>query len=104
MCSSRKVRTENPGLAAVAFGKRFPYDSSGRIIHKGVSPVTAVDVSNVSPGLFVLGAVFILLIFSLLSLGVLRMFQQRFRAGWFCFAGSVASAVVMYILLDIWYI
>jgi hypothetical protein len=68
-----------------------------------VSPVT-VDISNVPPGLFVLGAVFILLVFSLLSLGVLRMFQQRFRAGWVYFAGSAASAVVMYILLDIRYI
>ncbi|ASS65003.1 MULTISPECIES: hypothetical protein [unclassified Paenibacillus] len=66
--------------------------------------MTAVDVSNVSPGLFVLGAVFILLIFSLLSLGVLRMFQQRFRAGWVYFAGGAVSAVVMYILLDLWYI
>ncbi|MCM3747270.1 hypothetical protein M3223_07875 [Paenibacillus pasadenensis] len=66
--------------------------------------MTAVDVSNVSAGLFVLGAVFILLIFSLLSLGVLRMFQQRFRQGWFYFAGGVISAIVFYILLDLWYI
>ncbi|PLT45522.1 hypothetical protein B8V81_3953 [Paenibacillus pasadenensis] len=66
--------------------------------------MTAVDVSNVPAGLFVLGAVFILLIFSLLSLGVLKMFQQQFRAGWLYFAGSVISAVVFYLLLDIWYI
>lgn len=36
-----------------------------------------VDVSYVSPALFVTGAVFILLIGSFLSLGVLRFFQHR---------------------------
>ncbi|OXM16769.1 hypothetical protein [Paenibacillus herberti] len=66
--------------------------------------MSAVDVSSVPAGLFVLGVIFILLIFSLLSLGVLRMFQERFRAGWFYFAGSVVSAVVFYLLLDLWYI
>ncbi|QJC51757.1 hypothetical protein HGI30_09495 [Paenibacillus albicereus] len=66
--------------------------------------MTAVDVSNVPAGLFVLGAVFILLIFSLLSLGVLKMFQQQRRNGGLYFAGSVVSAVVFYVLLDLWYV
>ncbi|GIQ61939.1 hypothetical protein PACILC2_05070 [Paenibacillus cisolokensis] len=73
-------------------------------LDKGVYRVTLVDVSDVSAGLFILGAVFILLIFGLLSLGILRMFQLRYRAGWLCFAGAVVSSAVFYILLDQWYI
>lgn len=66
--------------------------------------MTLVDVSAVSPGLFVLGAVFILLIFSLLSFGILSMFQQRFRNGWFSFAGAVVSAVTFGVILNAWYV
>ena len=66
--------------------------------------MTLVDVSQISAGLFVLGAVFILLIFSLLSLGILRMFQLRFRAGWVSFGGAVVSAVAFYLILDRWYV
>jgi hypothetical protein len=66
--------------------------------------VTVTDVSNISADLFILGVVFILLIFSLLSFGVLRMFQQRFRAGWISFGGAVISAAVFYLILDRWYV
>jgi len=66
--------------------------------------MTLVDVSAVSPGLFVLAAVFIMLVFSLLSLGVLSMFQQRFRRGWFSFGGAVVSAVVFGFILNAWYL
>ncbi|WP_127530070.1 hypothetical protein [Paenibacillus kobensis] len=66
--------------------------------------MTLVDVSSVSAGLFVLGAVFIMLIFSLLSFGVLSMFQLRFRTGWFSFAGAVVSAVVFGLILNTWYL
>lgn len=66
--------------------------------------MTVVNVSEVSAELFILGVVFILLIFSLLSLGVLRMFQQRFRAGWYSFGGAVISAVVFFLILDRWYV
>ena len=63
-----------------------------------------VDVSNVSAGLFITGAVFILLIFSLLSLGILKMFQQQVKAGWFSFAGAVVSAVVFGVILNEWFL
>ncbi|EXX86658.1 hypothetical protein BG53_05625 [Paenibacillus darwinianus] len=65
--------------------------------------MTAVDISQVSAGLFITGAIFILLIFSLLSLGILRMFQLRFKAGWLSFAGAVASGVFFIGVLDRWF-
>jgi hypothetical protein len=66
--------------------------------------MTLVDVSNVSPALFVVGAVFIMLIFSLLSLGILKMFQLRYRTGWLSLAGAVVSAVVFGIILNTWFV
>ncbi|RJX38315.1 hypothetical protein D3P09_19860 [Paenibacillus pinisoli] len=66
--------------------------------------MSLVDVSNVSPSLFILGVVFILLIFGLLSLGILRMFQQRFKFGWFCFAGAIVSFSVFMYVLNRWYV
>ncbi|MWC29247.1 hypothetical protein [Paenibacillus sp. MMS18-CY102] len=66
--------------------------------------MTLVDVSSVSPALFVLGAVFILLIFSLLSLGIVKMFQLRFRSGWYSFGGAVVSAVVFAVILNRWFV
>ncbi|GBF72623.1 hypothetical protein PA598K_00886 [Paenibacillus sp. 598K] len=66
--------------------------------------MSLVNVSDVSAGLFVLGAVGILLIFSLLSLGILRMFETRYRAGWFYFGSTAVSAVVFFVLLNMWYL
>lgn len=71
---------------------------------EGVRTLSLVNVSEVSAGLFILGAVGILLIFSLLSLGILRMFQTRYRAGWVYFAGAVVSAIIFFVLLNIWYV
>ncbi|MFD1955885.1 hypothetical protein ACFSL6_17350 [Paenibacillus thailandensis] len=65
--------------------------------------MTAVDVSNVSADLFILGVVFILLVFGLLSLGILRMFQQRYRAGWISFVFAVVSFIVFMWVLNRWY-
>ncbi|OMF34227.1 hypothetical protein BK133_12975 [Paenibacillus sp. FSL H8-0548] len=66
--------------------------------------MSLVDVSSVSASLFILGIVFILLIFGLLSFGILRMFQQKFRAGWFSFAGAIISFVVFMVILNKWYL
>ncbi|MBB3114409.1 hypothetical protein FHS18_006530 [Paenibacillus phyllosphaerae] len=63
-----------------------------------------VDVSDVSASLFVTGAIFILLIFSLLSLGVLQMFQQRFKVGFYSFAGAVVSSIVFGVILNEWFV
>ncbi|CAM3118461.1 hypothetical protein PALU110988_02495 [Paenibacillus lupini] len=66
--------------------------------------MTLVDVSDISASLFIIGIVFLLLIFGLLSLGILRMFQQRFRYGWVCFGGAVVSFVVLMVILNKWYL
>ncbi|CAH1206978.1 hypothetical protein PAECIP111893_02664 [Paenibacillus plantiphilus] len=66
--------------------------------------MSLVDVSNVSAGLFITGAIFILLIFSLLSFGILKMFQQQVRTGWYSFAGAVVSSVVFGLILNQWFI
>ena len=66
--------------------------------------MTVTNVSDISADLFILGAVFILLIFSLLSLGILRMFQQRFRAGWLSFGGAAVCAAAFFLILDRWYV
>jgi hypothetical protein len=66
--------------------------------------VSLVDVSDVSAALFILGIVFLLLIFGLLSFGILRMFQQKFRTGWFCFGGAVVSFGVFMYILNEWFL
>lgn len=67
---------------------------------KGNCQVEMVDVSNVSPGLFVTGAVFILLIGSFLSLGVLRFFQLRKRQGGVYLGLSAVSLAAMIWIVD----
>lgn len=76
------------------------YQSRG----KGSGVVSLVDVSSVSASLFILGVVFLLLIFGLLSFGIMRMFQQRYRVGWFCFAGAIISFSVFMYVLNRWYV
>ncbi len=66
--------------------------------------MSLVDVSSVSPSLFILGIVFLMLIFGLLSFGILRMFQQKFRTGWFSFAGAIVSFAVFMYILNKWYL
>ncbi|REE88683.1 hypothetical protein A8990_108180 [Paenibacillus taihuensis] len=66
--------------------------------------MTLVDVSQISAALFIVGAVFIMLFFSLLSLGILKMFQQRFRAGIYSFVGAVVSGVTFGIILERWFV
>lgn len=66
--------------------------------------LTAVDVSEMSAGLFILDVIFLLLVFGFLSFGILSMFQQKFRRGWFSFGGAVAFAIVFGIILKIFYI
>ncbi|MFC5701083.1 hypothetical protein ACFPVX_07295 [Cohnella faecalis] len=63
-----------------------------------------VDVSNVSPALFVTGALFIMLIGSLLSLGVLRMFQQKKKPGIVMFVLAIVSFAVFVGVIDTWFI
>ncbi|QHW34347.1 hypothetical protein GZH47_28515 [Paenibacillus rhizovicinus] len=66
--------------------------------------MTLVDVSSISAGLFITGAIFIMLFFGLLSFGVLKMFELKYRAGTFSFVGAVVSGVVFGIILKTWYV
>nr|WP_240546131.1 hypothetical protein [Paenibacillus artemisiicola] len=63
-----------------------------------------VDVSQISAALFITGAIFILLFFGLLSLGVLKMFQLKYRQGWFSFIGAVVSGAAFGIILNTWFV
>ncbi|MFC4777427.1 hypothetical protein ACFO9Q_11585 [Paenibacillus sp. GCM10023252] len=66
--------------------------------------MTLVDVSEVSATLFILGVIFLLLIFGLLSFGIVRMFQQRFRAGWLCIGGAALSTILFVVILNQWFV
>ncbi|MFC6332408.1 hypothetical protein ACFP56_07200 [Paenibacillus septentrionalis] len=66
--------------------------------------MSVVDVSDVSADFFILAVVFILLIFGLLSFGILKMFQQRFRTGWFSFAGAIVSSILFLVIINTWYV
>lgn len=64
--------------------------------------MSLVDVSDVSLPLFIGGSVFILLIGSFLSLGVLRMFQLRKRQGGLYFGLSALSLAGLIVSLNTW--
>lgn len=66
--------------------------------------MSLVNVSNVSPALFVTGVVFILLIGSFLSLGVLRFFQLRKRQGGLFLGLSVLSLVGLIWSVNFWFV
>jgi hypothetical protein len=70
---------------------------------KGECSVEVTDVSNVSAGLFVTGALFILAIGSFLSLGVLRFFQQRKGQGGAYLALSALSLIAMIWVVNTWF-
>lgn len=52
--------------------------------------------------MFVVIIVFVLLIGSLISLGVLRLFQQRARYGIVCFGGAVVSLTAFIFIASSW--
>ncbi|BBI33046.1 hypothetical protein [Cohnella abietis] len=62
-----------------------------------------VNVSEVSPGLFITGIVFIMLVGSFLSLGVLRFFQLKKRQGFIYMGSSVLSLVAMIVIVSTWF-
>lgn len=61
------------------------------------------DVSDVSAGLFVIGVIFILLVGSLFSMGVLKFFQSKKRQGTLYFGGSVLSFGLMLFVVLTWF-
>lgn len=61
------------------------------------------DISHVSPAFFITGAIFILLIGSLLSWGVLSFFQQRVKRGAWLLAGAALSLAAMVFVFNTWF-
>lgn len=66
--------------------------------------MSVVDVSGMTAGLFILNVIFLLLVFGFLSFGILSMFQQKFRRGWFSFAAAVVFAIIFFVILNLFYI
>jgi hypothetical protein len=65
--------------------------------------VSVVNVSDVSPALFTTGAIFLLLIGSLFSLGVLSFFQQRPKRGIRLLILGALTLAVMIFVMDRWF-
>ncbi|MFC5403970.1 hypothetical protein [Cohnella soli] len=63
-----------------------------------------VNVEGVSPALFVTGIVFILMIGSFLSLGVLRFFQLKKRQGGIYMGLSVLSLIGLLVAVETWFV
>ncbi|TVY04425.1 hypothetical protein [Cohnella terricola] len=63
-----------------------------------------VNVSEVSAGLFIAGIIFIMLIGSFLSLGVLRFFQLKKKQGGVYLSLSAASFVAMVLVVNTWFV
>ncbi|BFH16581.1 hypothetical protein WJ0W_005265 [Paenibacillus melissococcoides] len=56
--------------------------------------MTYVDISSISPQMFVTVLFFLLIVCPLVSLGIVRLFQQRVKIG----ITYIASAIVSYIV------
>jgi hypothetical protein len=66
--------------------------------------VDLVDVSQVSRELFITGVIFILLIGSFLSLGVLRFFQLRKKQGSVFMGLSALTFVALILVVNKWFV
>jgi hypothetical protein len=66
--------------------------------------VDLVDVSAVSANLFITGIIFIMLIGSFLSLGVLRFFQLKKRQGSLFLVLSALSFVGLIVAVNTWFV
>ncbi|EPY07258.1 hypothetical protein AZ66_19355 [Paenibacillus sp. E194] len=62
--------------------------------------MTYVDISSISPQLFVTILFFLLIVCPLLSLGVVRLFQQRIKVGITYIASALVSYVIFLIVAD----
>lgn len=61
--------------------------------------MTIVDISSIDPSLFITIAVFLLVICPLLSMGVLRLFQQKKRAGLTYIGSSIVGYIIFIIVI-----
>lgn len=62
--------------------------------------MTYVDISSISPQLFVTILFFLLIVCPLLSLGVVRLFQQRIKVGITYISSAIISYVIFLLVAD----
>ncbi|MCR8844244.1 hypothetical protein NQ117_11155 [Paenibacillus sp. SC116] len=62
--------------------------------------MTYVDISTISPQLFVTVLFFLLIVCPLVSLGIVRFFQQRTKQGFIYIATALVSYVIFLIVAD----
>ncbi|WP_314591949.1 hypothetical protein [Paenibacillus terrigena] len=65
--------------------------------------MTIVDISQIDASLFITIAVFLMVICPLLSLGVLRLFQERKRAGLTYIWGSIAGYIIFLVVIKLFF-
>ncbi|MCG7409067.1 hypothetical protein MH117_16740 [Paenibacillus sp. ACRRX] len=63
--------------------------------------MTYVNISDISPQLFVTVLFFLLIVCPLISLGVVRLFQQRVKSGISYIISAIISYVVFMIIAEI---
>lgn len=61
-----------------------------------------VDITDVSAKFFITSAIFILIFFGLLSMGILRLFQLRTRSGIMYIVSGAVTLVVFIFVLNTW--
>jgi hypothetical protein len=61
-----------------------------------------VDIGGIEPKFFITSAIFILLILSLISLGILRSFQQRVRPAITFFVLGAVSIILFIWIMNAW--
>lgn len=61
-----------------------------------------VDIGGIEPKFFITSVIFILLILSLISMGVLRSFQQRVRPAVTFFVIGAVSIVLFIWIMNAW--
>jgi hypothetical protein len=65
--------------------------------------VELVDISDVSVQLFITGVIFIMMIGSFLSLGVLKLFQLKKRQGIIYLVLAVVSLISLILIVNTWF-
>jgi hypothetical protein len=73
-----------------------------RKTEQGVLSLGLVDITDVSAKFFITSAIFILIFFGLLSMGILRLFQLRTRSGIMYIVSGVITLVVFIFVLNTW--
>lgn len=63
-----------------------------------------LDFSGLTPALFVVYVVFITLIGSAISFAIVRMFQQKYRSAALMIVSAIALCLLLYAVVQIWFI